>query len=153
MYVTWALIPHQSLGKTIGKGKKGIGTKVHFTGRILNTQLPALLGNAGLYISMPTTEGVSASLFEAMAAGSYPIVTDIPGNQSWITHRKNGLLVPVDDARQLAEAIVWFHEHPAEAAIAVRANRDFVEKEADYSQNMQYIAGRYHQLIENSTNN
>jgi hypothetical protein len=37
---------------------------------------------------MPITEGVSASLFEAMATNCYPIVTDIVGNKSWITHRE-----------------------------------------------------------------
>jgi hypothetical protein len=38
---------------------------------------------------MPTTEGVSAS-FEAMACHTYPIVTDIAGNQSWIKTEKTG---------------------------------------------------------------
>jgi hypothetical protein len=40
-----------------------------------------------IFISMPITEGVSASLFEAMASNC-SIVTNIAGNQSWITHRK-----------------------------------------------------------------
>ncbi len=132
---------------------KGIEAKVHFMGRIPNTQLPGLLSQAGLYISMPTTEGVSASLFEAMAAGSYPIVTDIPGNQSWIRHRENGQLVPVDDAPQLALEILWFHEHQEQARAAVKSNRTLVEQQADYSRNMKCIADRYHQIIENSKNN
>jgi hypothetical protein len=32
-----------------------------------------------------------------MVYGTYPIVTDIPGNQSWITHRENGQLVDAED--------------------------------------------------------
>ena len=52
-----------------------------------------LLQQSNIYISMPITEGVSASLFEAMACYCYPIVTDILGNKSWITHRENGGLV------------------------------------------------------------
>jgi glycosyltransferase involved in cell wall biosynthesis len=52
---------------------------------------------------MPTTEGVSASLFEAMACNCYPIVSNIAGNQSWITHRNNGQLITVDDSEMLAE--------------------------------------------------
>ena len=73
--------------------KLNIENKVNFTGRIPNTELPKLLQESNIYISMPITEGVSASLFEAMAANCYPIVTDIAGNQSWIKHRENGQLI------------------------------------------------------------
>jgi glycosyltransferase involved in cell wall biosynthesis len=55
---------------------------------------------------MPTTEGVSA-LFEAMACHTYPIVTDIAGNQSWIKHRENGQLVTINDYKMLAEEIIY----------------------------------------------
>jgi glycosyltransferase involved in cell wall biosynthesis len=47
-----------------------------FSGRIPNTELPELLRASNFYISMPITEGVSASLFEAMASNCYPIVTN-----------------------------------------------------------------------------
>jgi len=56
---------------------------------------------------MPITEGVSASLFEAMATNCYPIVTNLPGNQSWIKHRENGQLIPLDDYKNLAEELIW----------------------------------------------
>ena len=42
---------------------------VSFTGRIPNHELPKLLEKASIYLSVPETEGVSASLFEAMATG------------------------------------------------------------------------------------
>ena len=75
--------------------------KVIFTGRIPNTELPKLLQQSNIYISMPTTEGVSASLFEAMASNCFPVVSDIPGNQSWITHRENGQLITIDDIEKV----------------------------------------------------
>jgi glycosyltransferase involved in cell wall biosynthesis len=59
---------------------------------------------------MPT-EGVSASLFEAMACHTYPIVTDIAGNQSWIKHRENGQLVTINDYKMLAEEIIWANDN------------------------------------------
>jgi glycosyltransferase involved in cell wall biosynthesis len=60
---------------------------------------------------MPITEGVSASLFEAMASKCYPIVTNIAGNQSWITHRKTDNTV--DDSNMLATEILWAFENSA----------------------------------------
>jgi glycosyltransferase involved in cell wall biosynthesis len=124
-----------------------IENKVVFTGRIPNTELPKLLQQSNIYISMPITEGVSASLFEAMACHCYPVVSDIPGNQSWITHRKNGQLITIDDIEKLAEELIWSFENPESRNQAVLQNRKFVEENANYSSNMKMIADKYHELI------
>jgi glycosyltransferase involved in cell wall biosynthesis len=142
----------------VGDGKKldqlkelakefNIENKVTFTGRIPNTELPALLQNSNIYISMPITEGVSASLFEAMASNCYPIVSAIPGNESWITHRENGQLVPVDDYLKLSEELIWAFENSEYRKAAVLKNRKFVEEKANYDTNMKIIADKYHVLI------
>ncbi|MFV8370233.1 glycosyltransferase family 4 protein [Flavobacterium sp. LB2R40] len=127
--------------------KLGIEEKVIFTGRIPNTALPKLLQQCNIYISMPITEGVSASLFEAMATNCYPIVSDIPGNQSWIKHRDNGLLIPLNDSRKLAQELIWSFENSEHRKRAVFKNRRLVEEKTNYSINMKIIAQKYHQLI------
>ena len=133
--------------------KLNIGDKVNFTGRIPNTALPKLLQQSNIYISMPTTEGVSASLFEAMATNCYPIVTDILGNQSWIKHRENGQLITVDDFEMLAEELIWAFENNKYRNEAVLKNRIFVEQNADYNTNMKIIAQKYHELINTNSPN
>lgn len=133
--------------KNLAKELK-IENKVLFTGRIPNTELPQLLQASSFYISMPITEGVSASLFEAMASNCYPIVTDIAGNQSWIQHRKNGQLIALDDSKMLAQELLWSFENKAHRAEAVMTNRKFVEENADYKINMKIIASKYHELID-----
>ncbi|NDP26028.1 MAG: glycosyltransferase [Flavobacterium sp.] len=139
-------------GKELAKLKRlanklQIESKVNFMGRIPNTALPKLLEQSNIYISMPITEGVSASLFEAMASNCYPIVTDIPGNQSWIKHRENGQLIPIDDFEMLAEEIIWAFENKEYRNAAVLKNRKFVEENANYKINMKIIANKYHELI------
>jgi glycosyltransferase involved in cell wall biosynthesis len=133
--------------------KLNIEKKVNFTGRIPNTKLPELLQKSNIYISMPITEGVSASLFEAMASNCYPIVTDIPGNRSWIKHRENGQLITIDNFRMLAEEILWAFENNEIRKAAVIKNRQFVEENADYKTNMKIIATKYHELIHTSKTN
>lgn len=133
--------------------KLKIENKVNFTGRIPNTKLPELLQQSNIYISMPITEGVSASLFEAMASNCYPIVTDIPGNQSWIKHRENGQLITIDDSGMLAKEILWAFENSEYRNAAVLKNRKFVEENADYNTNMKIIADKYHELINTSKTN
>lgn len=125
-----------------------IANKVIFTGRIPNTELPKLLQHSNIYISMPITEGVSASLFEAMACNCYPIVSDIPGNQSWITHRKNGQLIKIDDIEMLAQEILWSYENPDSRNQAIIRNRKFVEENANYDINMKIITDKYHELLD-----
>ena len=127
--------------------KLNIENKVNFTGRIPNTALPKLLQQSNIYISMPITEGVSASLFEAMACNCYPIVTDILGNQSWIKHRENGQLIPVDDFEMLAEELIWAFENNKHRIEAVLKNRAFIEQNVNYNTNMKIIADKYHELI------
>jgi glycosyltransferase involved in cell wall biosynthesis len=124
-----------------------IQEKVIFTGRIPNSQLPKLLHESNIYISMPITEGVSASLFEAMACNCYPIVTAIAGNRNWIQHRENGNLVPVDDYKTLAEELIWSFDNEAQREQAVIKNRKFVEENSNYDTNMKIIASTYHDLI------
>lgn len=124
-----------------------IENKVIFTGRIPNTELPKLLQQSNVYISMPTTEGVSASLFEAMACNCYPIVSDIPGNQSWITHRENGQLIEVDNIEMLANELMWSFKNAASRNQTIIRNRKFVEENANYDINMKVISEKYHELL------
>jgi glycosyltransferase involved in cell wall biosynthesis len=102
---------------------------------------------------MPITEGVSTSLFEAMATNCYPIVTDITGNQSWIKHRENGQLVAVDNYQMLASELIWAIENPTYREQAIQKNRTFVEQNANYNVNMKSIADRYHELINATKSN
>jgi glycosyltransferase involved in cell wall biosynthesis len=127
--------------------KLKIHAKVDFTGRIPNERLPELMNQSNFYISMPETEGVSSSLFEAMATDCYPIVSDILGNQCMITHRENGQLVAVDNKEMLAEEIIWAFENLEFRNQVVIKNRKFVLKHANYTINMKIIADKYHELI------
>jgi glycosyltransferase involved in cell wall biosynthesis len=125
-----------------------IENEVVFTGRIDNNDLPKLLQQSNLYISMPCTEGVSASLFEAMACGCFPVVTDLPGNRSWIKSRENGLLVPNENVKKLAYKIEWAYNAVPTRLKATLENRKFVEEKANYAVNMRKIALAYHKLID-----
>lgn len=130
----------------------GIAQKVFFIGRIPYSRLPELLQEANYYISMPNTEGVSASLFEAMASNCYPIVSNIEGNQAWITNNKNGSLVAVDDYNALATTLMGTFEDEAYREQAIRHNQKLVWEQANYQTNMNLIAKKYHQLIDNAQN-
>jgi glycosyltransferase involved in cell wall biosynthesis len=66
---------------------------VVLTGRLDAATLAEHLRSAAVYASFPPSDGVSASLLEAMASGVVPVVSDLPSNRDWVDSDFNGLLV------------------------------------------------------------
>lgn len=66
---------------------------VRFAGFVSNDCLPTELAQQHMYLSLSPSDGVSASLLEAMAVGLLPIVPDNAANRHWITPGDNGLLL------------------------------------------------------------
>jgi len=83
-----------------------VHTHVEFLGRIPHEAMPDLLSKADIYVSTSLYDGTSVSLLEAMGAGAFPVVTDIPANREWIRDGGNGFLVPVNDEQYLANKII-----------------------------------------------
>ena len=57
-----------------------------------------------MYVSIPSSDGTSVSLLEAMACGAIPILSDLPANREWVQSGRNGVIVQRDlsDALELA---------------------------------------------------
>lgn len=125
----------------------GLTREVEIVGSIPNENLPVYLQRSHLYIAMPETEGISASLFEAMACGCFPIVPDLPANHLYIVNGKNGLLVPVKNTDTLAEAIINVCSDVQWMSEASISNRAVVEENADLSKNIKVFMDRYRELI------
>ncbi len=85
--------------------REGIAERVRFTGWVDEARLHALLREHHVYVSLSRSDSTSQSLLEAMAAGLLPLVSDIPGNREWVTHRRSGYLVPPGDAEAVAAAL------------------------------------------------
>lgn len=128
--------------------KLNIRDRVEFKGKVPNDLLPSLLRQSDIYISVPETEGVSTSLFEAMASGCLPIVTDLRANRQFIKSRKNGYLVPMQNPEKLAETIQVAIDSYNEMIPGILSNRKFIEKEADLSRNMEFFYDVYLQKLQ-----
>jgi glycosyltransferase involved in cell wall biosynthesis len=120
---------------------------VHFHGAVAHDRLPTLLRECDLYVSTPITEGLSASLIEAMGCGVFPIVTDHLGNRYVIDPGCNGFLVGVGDVPALVDAIREAWSRPQLRARAQRENRAFVEREMRSERNLTRMVERYREVI------
>lgn len=143
------IIGDGSMRKTLEKLTVDLNIKqeVVFTGRVPNPEVAKMLQQANFYISLPSTEGVSASLFEAMACGCFPIVTDLPGNRNWINNQENGILIFKNNFKILAHELEYAWERNLWREAVTHKNRKFVEEHANYNINMNTIAQTYHELI------
>jgi sugar transferase (PEP-CTERM/EpsH1 system associated) len=88
----------------------GIGERVEFLGE--RHDVPALLAQAGFFVTSSLTEGLSLTLLEAMAVGLPVIATSVGGNPEVVLDGVTGRLVPAGDAAALAQALVMFCHEP-----------------------------------------
>lgn len=78
---------------------------VQFTGQLSATELDALLLRSRLFISIPRSDGTSAALLEAMAAGATPIVSDLPANREWVDRTVGHVIPGLPTVDSVASAI------------------------------------------------
>jgi glycosyltransferase involved in cell wall biosynthesis len=74
-------------------------------------------------------EGLPKSLIEAAACGRAVVTTDVPGCRDAIESNETGLLVPINNAGALADAIEYLLENPDVRKRMGTAGRALAEKE------------------------
>lgn len=87
----------------------GLAEHVHFMG--FNPHVRQLLPSADYFVMTSKTEGLGSSILDAYAAKVPVIATAAGGIQEIVVNEKTGLLCPIGDANQLAEAVVKLHNN------------------------------------------
>lgn len=125
----------------------GVARSVEFVGIVERpAPLADLLGHAAVYVSVPSSDGTSVTLLEAMAAGAYPVVSDIPSNHEWID-AGGGELVPVGGVNALASAILRGLTDPDRRERAAQRNLEVVRSRGLWEQNMKRVEDAYRELM------
>jgi glycosyltransferase involved in cell wall biosynthesis len=103
------------------------------------------LGRAAVYVSVPSSDATSVTTLEAMAAGAYPVVSDIPANRE-LVGAEGGTVVPVRQVGPLAEAVVSALEEPGRRSSAAIYNRERVNQFGLWDVNMARLEKAYRNL-------
>lgn len=147
------------LGDALDSGTDGQphwGSRVLFPGQIGYADLPRFYRSADLYVSASHSDGTSISLLEAMACGLPALVSDIPGNQEWVTPGENGWLFPDGNADALAQAILQAAEQrdqqPEARAVMARKSRQIAKGRANWKENVQLLLDAYKSLVPSHRN-
>jgi glycosyltransferase involved in cell wall biosynthesis len=120
---------------------------VRFAGEVRHADMPALLHDHDIYVSMSLSDTTSVSLLEAMASGLFPVVSDIPANREWIVPGDNGLLVPVRDAAALTEALATAWRDDSLRVRARDRNEAIIRERADWKKNMGEVVDLFESIL------
>ena len=103
------------------------------------------LAKAAVYVSVPSSEGASVTLLEAMASGAYPVVSDLPGNREWVSG-EGGAVVPVRQVAPLAQALATGLLEPDRRTSAAKHNWQVIEDRGLWDVNMGRMEKAYRDL-------
>lgn len=108
----------------------------------------ALYQNAHIAVLPSYREGLPRSLVEAAACGRAVVTTDVPGCRDAIEPGVTGLLVPVRDARALADAVVELAIDQVRRQHMGAAGRRLAEEAFDIDKVVQAHLAVYDQLLD-----
>ena len=79
-----------SLTEELRARATSVGGSVKFPGTVPRERLRELMQDAEVFVSVPSSDGTSVALLQAMAAGAFPIVSDLATQREWIDDGVNG---------------------------------------------------------------
>lgn len=112
-----------------------------------NADALARLATARLAIGYGIADGISTTLLEAMAVGTFMVQSDACCGDEWIEHGRTGLVVRQHDVVALSEAILIAATDDALVDGAVAENRAKVEARWSAAKNGPRIAQAYRDII------
>lgn len=127
--------------------EKNIQNYVTFWGAIEHLKIAEFYNRSLIYLTASPTDGLSISLLEAFACGSYPILPDNESNKSISDMGFNVKLYKVNSAVDLANTISDVLENISEIEPLIKKNRKLLEDHFDRNKNMARIETIYKDMI------
>lgn len=113
-------------------------------------EILALHSKARISIGVSISDGISTSLLEAMAMGSFPIQSWTSCANEWIIDGKNGILIPPDDPEIIKDAIIKALTDDNLVNTAAKENWETIRLRLDKRKIKSTII-KYYQEINNKT--
>jgi glycosyltransferase involved in cell wall biosynthesis len=128
----------------------GIEPSVRWLGQITPWEsIVAVYRMADLAVSIPLSDSMAVSIWEALACGLPVIASDLPGLREWINPGENGLLVPVGDIDALAQAIIRLFSDTDMQDRFRQRGVELAHQHADHQSEMTKMEHLYQSLIPN----
>ena len=134
----------------------GLEFEIILLGNKTQQEVAHLLSTAHCYVqpsiitSAGKMEGIPVALMEAMACQLPVVATSLSGVPELVRPGETGYLVPPEDARAIADALMSIHHDPDRAAILAANGRSFVMQSFELKANVSKLARLFTDVIINN---
>jgi glycosyltransferase involved in cell wall biosynthesis len=119
----------------------GIESSTTFVGWLQPEDNAINYAKATYYISIPESDATSISVLEAMASGCIPILSDLPSNNEWITHKSNGFIAKNVTSDFISDAF------ETEFSNAAELNKERIERDGTKDANRKKFIALYEKIL------
>lgn len=123
---------------------KQLGERLEYTG--YRSDVPELLGNAGILLAPAEDEGHGRTLIEAMLLGVPVIASNSGGHREIVTDGVTGILVELGDTSAMCDAALDLMTNRIKRQRLVEAARDWAQRNFSAEHHARQIAGIYREL-------
>ena len=117
-----------------------ISKAVDFVGWLNKEENYNYYNMAKIFVSIPESDATAISLLEAMLAGCFPVVSNLPANREWITDGENGIIVKDLNENFLQKAI------SSNLHKALEMNNDIIRRHGTKEVNRKKFIGLYEKI-------
>lgn len=110
-------------------------------------ELPLYYAVSDVVVSVPSTDGMPVTIFEAMACQKPLIVGDLSSYNEVVIHGQTGLRVPIRNPQVLARAIIKIHKNPSLAQRMVEESQVILHQYGIFNEQMMRMERYYQGLI------
>lgn len=125
----------------------GVAHAVRWVEEVPMEELPQYYNLSNVVVSVPSTDGMPVTLFEAMACQKPLIVGDLSSYNEVIIHGQTGLRVPIRNSQVLARAVIKLWKNPALAQRMVEESQVILHQYGIFDEQMMRLERYYHGLI------
>lgn len=120
---------------------------VRFHGHIAYPQVPRFLQSLAVFVMPSRSESFGVAALEAQSCGLPVVASQVGGLPEVVCEGTTGLLVPPDDRRALADAIIALLDDPERRAAMGRAGREWVLETYQWQASVARMLHVYEQAV------
>lgn len=124
-----------------------VESAIRWVSEVALEELPLYYNLADVVVSVPTTDGMPVTIFEAMACQKPIIVGELPSYNEVIIHGQTGLRVPIRNSQALANAIIKMHQNPVLTGRMVEESQLILHQYGIFTEQMARMERYYHGLV------
>jgi len=125
----------------------GVDHAIRWVEEVTMQELPYYYAISDVVVSVPSTDGMPVTIFEAMACQKPLIVGDLTSYNEVIIHGQTGLRVPIRNNQVLARAIIKIHKNPSLARRMVEESQVILHQYGIFNEQMMRMERYYYGLI------